>query len=238
LFSEAAGLSADPAVPWPVRGRAAALCRLLAFEVSEDDSLALRAVSAAAACAESFPAAHDLLIAAREVSADPALLVGPTLHLCARAHEAQHHDTVVVALLESLEIESFEAADVPSSWLFAARSVSGEPDYWLRRLVRRWVELLGANHDGVRAVIRNRAEVWFPTRRFRLDILRALHAAEPTAAGWVVLAGRRNEMSAPLGLSFGDRQGDAVAALREALPRQLPAATHAALEGWLEELIG
>ena len=40
----------------------------------------------------------------------------------------------------------------------------------------------------------------------------------------------------PLGLSFGKRHADAVAALREALLRPLQAATHAALEGWLAEL--
>jgi len=236
IWSRALHLASDVAMPWPVRGRAASLCRALAFEVAEDDALALRAAETASTCTESFPVAHDLLIAAREVAADPVTLVEPMLTLCRRAHEAGRHDTVVVALLELLEINGFDGA-VASAWFVAAIAVDGEADYWLRRLVRRWVELLGANHEGIRAIIRDRADVWFPVHRFRLDILRALHAAEPTAAGWVALASRRDEMgSGALGLSFGDRHGDAVGALREALLRTLPAATHAALEGWLEEL--
>jgi hypothetical protein len=68
-------------------------------------------------------------------------------------------------------------------------------------------------------------------------VLRAMHAAEPTAAGWIALASRHNEMnSGPLGLSFGDRRADAVATLREALLRQLSAATYAVLSDWLQEL--
>ncbi|MEO7036605.1 MAG: hypothetical protein ABI548_21840 [Polyangiaceae bacterium] len=237
LWSRAAHLAADLGALRPLRGRAASLARVLAVEISEDDHLALRAVDTATACAESFPAAHDLLIAAREVSVDPALLVGPVLKLCASAHEAGHHDTVVVALLELLEIEALDCNDVPAAWLTAACSVSGEADYFLRRLVRRWVELFGAENDGIRAVVRERADVWFPTRRFRIDVLRALHAAEPTASGWVALALRRDEMSAaPLALSFGDRHEQATSTLRGALLRVLPAAAHAALEGWLREL--
>jgi hypothetical protein len=38
----------------------------------------------------------------------------------------------VVALLE---LDSFDGA-IPSAWLVAARSVDGEADHWLRRLVR------------------------------------------------------------------------------------------------------
>ncbi|MEO7034332.1 MAG: hypothetical protein ABI548_10585, partial [Polyangiaceae bacterium] len=178
-------LASDSTAPWPVRSRAAGLCRSLAFEIEERDAHARLAVSAASACAESFPAAHDLLIAARELAADPALLVDPVLTLCASAHEAGHHDTVVVALLELLEIEAFDCNDVPTAWLTAARSVTGEADYFLRRLVRRWAERFGANDEGIRAIVRDRADIWFPTRRFRMDVLRALHAAEPTASGWV-----------------------------------------------------
>ncbi|HEY0468475.1 MAG TPA: hypothetical protein VGC79_29970 [Polyangiaceae bacterium] len=209
-------------MPWPVRGRAASLCRTLAFEVAEDDTLALRATETASTCAESFPVAHDLLVAAREVAVDPATPLEPILALCRRAHALGHHGTVVVALLELLEVDGFHG-DVPAAWLVSAHSVDGEGDYWLRRLVRRWVELHGANHEGVRAVVRNRAELWFPTRRFRLDVLRAMHIAEPTAAGWVALAGRRAELgSGPLGLTFGERHAAAVAALREAFSGRAP----------------
>ncbi len=143
------------------------------------------------------------------------------LALCRHAHSLGRHDAVVVALLELLELDGFDGT-IPSAWLLSARSVDGEADYWLRRLVRRWVELLGAEHEGVRAVVSDRADAWFATRRFRLDILRAMHAAEPTSAGWVALAGRRHEMNGALGLSFGDRHGDAMTALREALLRQVP----------------
>jgi hypothetical protein len=236
LWSRALILASDSAVPWPVRGRVASFCRALAFEVAEDNGYALRAVEAANACLECFPLVHDLLIAAREVAVDSSTLLEPMLALCRQAHDAGRHDAVVVALLELLELESFRA-DVPAAWLVASIQVDGEADYWLHRLVRRWIELFGAQHEGIRAIVRDRADVWFPTRRFRLDALRAMHAAEPTAAGWVALASRRDEMdNGPLGLSFGSQQGGAVAALREALLRKVPAATHVVLEGWLEEL--
>jgi hypothetical protein len=177
-----------------------------------------------------------LVIAAGNVSISAARLLKSLLKLCAVAHDRHHHETVVVALLESLELDAF-LGEVPIVWLVAACAVDGEADYWLRRLVRRWVELHGANHEGVRAVVRNRAEQWFPTRSFRFDVFRAMHVAEPTAAGWVALAERRAEIgSGPLGMSFGDRHADAVAALREALQRVVPAATHAALDDWLVEL--
>lgn len=181
------------------------------------------------------PVVHELLLAALDLAPDPARLVVPLRRLCRHAHSLGHHVTVVVTLVTLLDIDGFRG-DVPVAWLVSGCSVEGEADYWLRRLVRRWVERFGANHEGVRAVIRDRADVWFPTRRFKLDVLRAMHAAVPTAAGWVALAARRAEMNGPLGLSFGDRQTEAVTGLREALLRLVPPATHAALEGWLVEL--
>lgn len=75
------------------------------------------------------------------------------------------------------------------------------------------------------------------TSRFPIGVLRAMQAAEPTPPGWGALAARRAEMEpGPLGLSFGERQSEAVAALREALLRVLPAEQHVALEDWLREL--
>jgi hypothetical protein len=79
IWIRAVDLASDAAVPWPVRGGAASLCRALAFEIGEDDVLALRAVKATSACVECFPAAHDLLIAAREVSVDESTLLEPVL---------------------------------------------------------------------------------------------------------------------------------------------------------------
>ena len=235
IRARAARLAGDPTALWPARSRAAGLCRVLASLVASDEALCADVMRAAQACVATFPIVHDLLLAALKLAPAPARLVLPMLRLCRHAHDAGHRDTVVVTLLELLEVDSF-MGDVPAAWLIASVQVDGEADYWLRRLVRRWVELLGAEHEGIRAVVRDRADVWFPTRRFKLDVLRAMHAAEPTAAGWVALASRRDEMDGPLGLSFGDRRADAVAALREALLRTLPAAMHAALEGWLAEL--
>lgn len=107
----------------------------------------------------------------------------------------------------------------------------------MRLLVRQWTERFGADNEGIRAIIRNRADVWFPTRRFRIDILRALHAAEPTASGWVALALRRSEPEAgPLGLSFGNRHDQAVATLREALGPRTDAGVEVVLQRWLTEL--
>jgi hypothetical protein len=236
LLREAARLAGDQRACWPVRGRAAHLCRVVAPQVAEDEALCADVMLAANACVDTFPVAHDLLIAAVELAPDPARLVIPMRRLCRSAHDAGHHDAVVVALATTLDIEDFDG-QVPAAWFVSACSVTGEADYWLRRLVRGWAERFGANNEGVRAVVRDRADQWFPTRRFRIDMLRALHAAEPTAAGWIALAGRRGEMSAgPLGIAFGDRHSDAVVALREALVRAVPAATHAVLEGWLVEL--
>jgi len=236
LLRDAARLAGVPGTCWPVRGRAARLCRMLAAQVAPDEALCADVMGAASACVETFPVVQDLLLSALELAPDPARLLLPMLRFCRQAHDAGHHDTVVVALLELLDIDGF-TGDVPAAWLVSVCSVDGEADYWLRRLVRRWVELLGARHDGIRAVVRDRADVWFPTRRFRLDVLRAMHASEPTAAGWVALASRRDEMNGgPLGLSFGERHAVVVATLREALLRVLPAATHAALEGWLTAL--
>ncbi len=236
LFREAARLAGDQRALWPVRGRAAQLCCVLASQVAPDEALCADVMRAASACVEFFPITRDLLVAALELAPDPACLVVPMRRLCSSAHAAGHHDTVVVTLLELLDVAAFDGR-VPAAWLVSACSVDGEADYWLRRLVRRWVELHGASHEGIRAVVRDRAEQWFSVHKFRLDVLRALHASEPTAAGWVALASRRGEMgSGPLGTSFGDRRADAATALREALLRAVPAATHAALEGWLVEL--
>ncbi|HWZ90387.1 MAG TPA: hypothetical protein VNW92_16100 [Polyangiaceae bacterium] len=236
LLRQAARLAADPGVLWPVRGRAAALCCVLASQVAEDEALCADVMRAAHACVETFPVVHDLLVAALEVAPDPSLLVVPMRRLCRDAHASGHHDTVVVTLVTALDIDSFDGA-IPSAWFVAACAVTGEADYWLRRLVRSWAERFGANHEGIRAVVRDRADQWFPAHRFCIDVLRSLHAAEPTAAGWIALASRRGEMaSGGLGLSFGDRHADAVVALREALLRAVPAAAHAALEGWLTEL--
>jgi hypothetical protein len=233
LLRAATNLAGTHGVGWPARGRAAQLSRVLAIHLAPDEALCADVMRAASTGVEVFPVVHDLLMAALELAPDPPRLVVPLRRLCQQAHAAGHHDTVVVALLELLEIDAF-ANRVPAAWLASACSVSGEADYWLRRLVRRWVELHGAEHEGIRAVVRDRADVWFPTRRFCLDVLRAMHAAEPTAAGWVALAERRSETEpGALGVSFGDRHADAVAAL---LLRVLPAATHAALEGWLAEL--
>jgi hypothetical protein len=120
------------------------------------------------ACVETFPAVHDLIIAALELAPDAIRLVLPLRRLCATAHHLGRHDAVVVALLELLEIDSFDGA-VPSAWLVAARSADGEADYWLRRLVRRWVELHGAAHEGVRAVVRERADVWLAVQAPQQD---------------------------------------------------------------------
>jgi hypothetical protein len=236
LAALAARLAGAPSVPWPVRGRAAALCYTLSRDVAPDEALCAKLVRAAFACVGTFPVVLDLLAAARQVAPDESRLVLPLRRLCVHAHAAGHHDTVVVTLVTMLDVEDFDG-EVPAAWLVAGIAVDGEADYWLRRLVRRWVERFGANQEGIRAIIRDRADVWFPTRRFMLDVLRAMHAAEPTVAGWVALAGRRNETEGgALGLSFGERHAVAVAALREALLRMLPAATHALLNRWLAEL--
>jgi hypothetical protein len=236
LWTKALGVASDPATVWPERGHAASLCLLLATEVDYYDALALTAVTAAATMLECSPYAHDLLVAAREIARDESVLLDPMLDLAAAAHAAGRHEAVVVVLLELLQILRF-SGDVPPAWLTDACVVTFEADDWLRRVVRRWVGRFGAGHEGVRAVVRDRADQWFPTSKFPIGVLRALHAAEPTTAGWVALAARRAEMEpGPLGLSFGDRGADALATLKDAQLRQLDPPVHVTLDNWLREL--
>jgi hypothetical protein len=236
LWTKALGVASDAETAWPVRGHAASICLLLASELDYDDALALTAVTAASTMLECSPYAHDLLAAAREVARDESVLLNPMLGLATAAHAAECHDAVVAALLELLQILRF-TGDVPPAWLVDACVVTFEVDDWLRQVVRRWVERFGADHEGVRAVVRARADQWFPTSNFPLGVLRALHAAEPTPAGWVALAARRAELEpGPLGLSFGDRHSDAVATLKEAQHRQLDPPVHVTLDHWLREL--
>lgn len=238
LWTKALGIASDPETVWAVRGHAAAICLLLAAEVDYDDTLALTAVTAASTVLECAPYAQDLVAAAREVARDESVLLDPMLALAAAAHAAGQHDAVVVVVLELLQILRF-TGDIPPAWLADACVVTFEADDWLRRVVRRWVERFGAQHEGVRAVVRDRADQWLPTSRFPLGILRALLAAEPTPAGWVALAARRGEMGPrPLGLSFGDRHADAVTALGEAQLRQLEPPIHVTLDDWFRELTG
>jgi len=182
LWTKALGIASDPRTVWPVRGHAASACLLLAAELDYDDALALSAVTAATTMLECAPYAHDLLIAAREIARDEAVLVDPMLRLAAAAHAAGRHDAVVVALLELLQIFRF-TGDVPAAWLANACVVTFEADDWLRRVVRRWVQRFGADHEGVRTIVRDRADQWFPTSSFPLGVLRTLRAAEPTPAG-------------------------------------------------------
>jgi hypothetical protein len=236
LWTKALGVASNSATAWPVRGHAASICLLLAAEVEYDDALALTAVTAAATMLECAPYAYDLLAAAREVAHDESVLLDPVLALAATAHGAGRHDAVVAALLELLQILRF-TGEVPAAWFVGACVVTCEADEWLGSVVRRWVTRFGAGHEGVRAVVRDRADQWFSGRRFSLGVLRMLHVAEPTPAGWVALAGRRAEMEpGPLGLSFGDRGADALATLKEAQLRQLDPPVHVALDDWLREL--
>lgn len=233
LWTKALGVASDPATLWPERGHAASICLLLAAEVDYDDGLALTAVRAAATMVDCAPYAQDLLVAAREIARNESVLLDPVLALAATAHAAEKHDAVVVALLELLELQAF-AGDVPPAWLADACVVTFEVDDWLRSAVRRWVARFGAGHEGVRAVVRDRADQWFPTSRFPIGVLRALQAAEPTTAGWVALAAEMEP--GPLGLSFGDRHADAIATLSEAQLRHLEPPIHVTLDDWLREL--
>ncbi len=236
LWTKALSIASNPATVWPVRGHAASICLLLAAEVDYDDGLALTAVTAAATMLECAPYAHDLFVAAREIARDESVLLNPMVELAAAAHAAGRHEAVVLALLELLQIPGF-VGDVPPAWLVDACVVTHEADDRLRRLVRRWVQRFGAQHPGVRAVVRDRADQWFPAGRFPLGVLRTFHAAEPTPGGWVALAARRAELGpGPLGISFGDRHADAVATLREAQLRRLEPPIHVTLDDWFLEL--
>lgn len=237
LFAKAVGVASDGSRVWPVRGHATRVARLLAPECGASDKLALLAIEGATACMPAFPLAHDLVIAAREVAADDHCLVAPIFAYCAIAYERSEEGAVVTALAELVRLPAFRGAAPPEWFFLAARAARHEAAHWLRRLLVRWVRRFGAEHGGIRAVIRVRADEWLTVRRLRVDVLRAIHAAEPTPAGWVALALQREELRpGPLGLSFGGRQADAVLALRVALLRRLPADAHAALERWLGEL--
>lgn len=233
LVARAARLAGDPKAAWPVRGRAASLCKVLAYQVAADEALCAACVRAASACVETFPVAQDLLVAARELAPDESRLVAPLLRLCAGAHAGGHHATVVVALFELAEIVAFDG-NVPGAWLAGTTGLEHEAAYWLRHLVRRWVLRFGGANEGVRTVIRERQDELFLERRMPAREVLRLHAVEPTAAGWSALARRRQElMPGPLPLSFGDRADDAVSTLREALARPHSAGEDIALKRWL-----
>lgn len=75
LWMKALAVASDPATVWPVLGHAASLCRLLATETDYDNRRGLCAVEVASASITAFPFAHDLLLAARKVVRDEAVLV-------------------------------------------------------------------------------------------------------------------------------------------------------------------
>lgn len=237
VIASAATLTADTAIPFPIRGAAADLCCTLAPEVHNDEALCAALMRAAFACANFPSAVVELLTAARATAPDRSKLIQPMLRLCRGAHEAQGHATVVVTLLQLAEIEAFDG-EAPASWFLGASGLEGEGFYWLRQLLKGWVCRFGGSNEGVRHLIRELQDALFLRKnRFWLADHIRLHLAEPTAAGWIALARRRSEVErAPLALSFGGRHADAVATLQEALGRRHDPGIHVALERWLSEL--
>jgi len=237
VLGRAAVVSGTRTVPWPGRERAASLCKILSSQVYADEALCADLVRSASACVDSFPVVHDLLVAACELAPDQSKLVAPLLRLCAGAHAAGHRATVVVALFTLTEVVAFDG-EAPGAWLVGTGDLDDEAAYWLRHLVRRWTLRFGGSNEGVREVIRDRQDDFFVELRMPVHEILRLHAAEPTPAGWIALANRRDELKAgPLPISFGDRRDDAEATVRDALQRRLEPGAHTALERWHTELL-
>lgn len=212
------------------------LCRELSCQVSANEALCTDLICGAFSCADTFPVVHDLLVAARELAPDESRLVAPLLRLCARVHAEGRRATAVVTLFTLTEIVAFEG-NAPDEWLASTGDLDHEAEYWLRHLVRRWVLRFGGGNEGVRDVIRERQDEFFVQRRMPIHEVFRLHVAEPTAAGWVALAARRDELEpGPLPLSFGDRRHAAESCLCDAMQRRLEPGPHAILERWLSEL--
>jgi hypothetical protein len=228
LVARAAAVAADETVPAAVRGRAAGLCRTLAFQLASDEELCSTCVRAANACLKTFLVVHDLAITAVELAPEPDRVVAPLLRLCARAHAAGHRATAVVVMFRLVELPAFQG-NAPAAWLVDTRGLEHEAGYWLRHLVGRWVARFGGRNEGV---IRERQDELFLQMRIPIQEVLRLHAAEPTAAAWKGLARRRHELQpGPLAVSFGDRSDDAVSTLREALARRHDPGANVALKG-------
>ena len=87
IWSRALALASNAAAPWRVRGRAASLCRVLAFEVAESDASALEVVSAATACIESFPMPGERTAAIAEALGVTTAMLAPTLRMLVQGRQ-------------------------------------------------------------------------------------------------------------------------------------------------------
>ena len=241
LLTRAADFAGDRTQPEPLRRSAAGLCTTLAREGPPDEALCTALLRAAMASTGSPLVVLDLVGAARAAAPDEAGLVGPLLRLCGAAHEGRNRGSIVATLVVLVALDGFNG-QVPAEWLQDAGDVEPDITPLLKGLVLTWVTRFGGNNDGVLGLVRECQDSWFLTPRkrqwFRLADLLALHLAQPTAAGWIALARRRSELPRdPLPLSFGDRYGGALTALRDALARNLDPLEHVVLERWLAALV-
>lgn len=241
LLTRAAAFAGDSTQPEPLRRSAAGLCTTLAREVPPDEALCAALLRAATGATDSALLVLDLVGAARAVAPDEARLVGPLLRLCGAAHEGRNRGSIVATLVVLVALDGFNG-QVPAEWLQDAGDVEPDISPLLKGLVLTWVTRFGSNNDGVLGLIRERQDDWFltPRRRqwLRLPDLLALHVAQPTPAGWIALARRRSELPRdPLPLSFGDRYGEALTTLMDALARHLDALEQFVLERWLAALV-
>jgi hypothetical protein len=155
--------------------------------------------------------------------------------------KGRNRGSIVATLVVLVALAGFDG-QVPPEWLQDAHDVEPDITPLLKGLVLTWVTRFGGNNDGVLGLVRECQATWFLTPRkrqwFRLPDLLALHVAQPTAAGWVTLARRRSELPRdPLPLSFGNRYGEALAALKDALARHLDPLEQVVLERWLAALV-
>lgn len=193
------------------------------------------ALRAASEATDDWRVADSLLAAAAALAPDARCLLSPLFRIAEKAIARGDVAGAMVALCHLVEIPLFDGS-IPDAWIVDATLPGSKcPGILVRSVVRRWVHQLGAEHDCMRALVR-RQPCLLADQRIPVDVARALHAAEPTAEGWIALASRQRSPSDPLALSFGNRLGEAVQTLREAHDGASDDQTRETLSRWLAEV--
>ncbi len=235
LIIRAAKGASDRGAPVEDRRDHAWLAYAVANHVEQSERLCAEVMGAALRSVDDHHVVRALLEAAETLAPDASRLVAPVSRLCAAAHVEGRHDTVTAGLSQLARwATADEARGVPEEW-FA--SVSRAADKKLPYLCLLWFRRFGGDHPGFRGVIRDHGETLL-ARVIPPAVVRGIHAAQPTATGWIALARHAEPGEGVLGLSFGDNEAEAITTLREARDGASDDGVRATLSRWLLELSG
>lgn len=233
VVSASLALAADANVPGGVRRACAELMQDLAHRVGPDEAVCADVMRAAQLLVVDHRAVGSLLGAAVVVAPDEGRLAVPVRRLCERAFEQGHAETLAVGLNWLARVAKDERdGDVPAEWFDAVARVTPRR---LPYLLQSWVGRFGADHAGLRALVRAH-ERCLLARFLSTEVVRTVHASQPTASGWLALADDADDGDT-LKLSFGDHREEALSTLRGALDRAGDDAVRVRLSYWLLELL-